>query len=434
MDQVILPMGLTAVALVVARFGFMTISTTRQLVNQREIDRLSLELMQRRIDSVSSQRTLNNVSWNGYRKFVVDRRVEEADGVCSFYLTPHDGKPLPPFRPGQYLTFRLAIPGREKPIIRCYSHSAGPRTDYYRITVKRVMSPSDSPAVPPGLVSNYFHEQVFAGDILDVQASRGGFFLDEESERPAVLIAGGVGITPMLSMIHSTIDSESGRELILFYGVRCGADHALRDELQKIAEQHANIRLVVCYSQPTRDDEKQEGDIYHHSGHITAELLRSYLQSTNYEFYVCGPAGMMQSITGQLKQWGAAQKDIKTEAFGPAAVMSTKTAPAQSQARLSIAKTSAKPEAPKAAPSCHITFSRSDAKLGWTSEAGSILDFAESHRIPVESGCRAGNCGSCVVAIKSGQVTYLAEHGAELEDGTCLTCVAVPNGDVVLDA
>jgi ferredoxin-NADP reductase/ferredoxin len=434
-DSLVLPVGLTAILLVVVRFGLFTLSGVWQLGNQRRTDGLSLRLLEGRIESAAKQRALNTVAWNGYRKFVIDRRVEEADGVCSFYLVPHDGKPLPLFRPGQYLTFSLNVPGREKPIIRCYSHSAGPRTDYYRITVKRVHSPSATPAAPPGLVSNYFHEQLSAGDIIDVQASRGSFFLAEEAERPAVLIAGGVGITPLLSMIESVVDRRSSRELMLFYGVREGSEHAFRDDLAGVAEEHANIRLIVAYSQPTAMDESVEGRAYQHDGRITAELLRSYLQSTNYEFYICGPADMMDSLTTQLTQWGVAKKDVKTEAFGPAAV---KTSPAAQQTQRASNKRAdkgdVKSSAKAAAPACRVTFARTDVSHPWTADCGSLLDLAANHRVSIESGCRAGSCGTCVVAIKSGKVSYLTEHDAELEDGTCLACIAIPDGDVVLDA
>lgn len=420
-DVLILPIGIVVVSLVAVRLGVLGVASFRQLGYQRQHDQLALDLLRERISETQKRRAENTLAWNGYRKFVIEQRVEEASGICSFCLKPHDGKPLPNYKPGQYLTFRLNIPGREKPVVRCYSLSDRPRADQYRVTIKRVAAPPDSPAAPPGLVSNYFHEQLKEGDILDVQAPRGQFFLDTEQERPCVLIAGGVGVTPLLSMSKTIAEARSGREILFFYGVRDGGEHAFREELERTIEQHANIRLVVAYSRPTAEDQKRDGQDYHHTGRVDIELIKSYLQSTNYEFYICGPPAMMEKINEQLKKWGVAKQDIKTEAFGPATVSKTKP------------KAAAGAPAPAAA-STNITFARSGKKCGWAATSENLLDLALANGVQIESGCRAGNCGTCAVAIKSGQVTYLTEHGAELEAGTCLTCIAAPDGDLVLDA
>lgn len=423
MDVLILPLGIAAVGLVVVQLGLLTYSSWQQLRQQKEHQRQSAELMQYRIDAAKRQRDTNSLAWNGYRKFVVQRKVDETSGICSFYLEPHDGKPLPPFKPGQYLTFRLIVPGREKPVIRCYSLSHSPHSNCYRITIKRVPPPSDAPSAPPGLISNYFHEQLGEGEILDVQAPRGHFFLDPEKERPVVLIAGGVGVTPMMSMINSVVESNSGREIMFFYGIRNRAEHAFKADLEKLVQHHANVRQVVCYSQPDQRDEEGEGRDYHHHGWVTVELMRSYLSSTNYEFFICGPPPMMQSLTEQLSKWGVGKKDIFTEAFGPATVSK-----AFSQHPLDAA-------ASKSADGAYqVDFARSGKKCPWDASAENLLEFALANGIQIESGCRAGNCGSCVVAIKEGRVSYLTEHGAQLEEGTCLACISAPDGNVVLDA
>lgn len=422
-EALILSLGIATVSIVAVRLGVLTAASWRRLKQQREHDHLSLELLRERIGEAKKRRDENTLAWNGYRKFVIHEQVEEAEGVCSFYLKPHDGKPLPSFRPGQYLTFRLNIPGREKPVVRCYSLSDRPRPDQYRITVKRVGAPRSAPGAPPGLVSNYFHEQLGEGDILDVQAPRGQFCLDVEQERPCVLIAGGVGVTPLLSMINAIAEARSGREVLFFYGVRNGREHAYRESLEETVENHSNIRMVVAYSRPTAADEQREGQDYHHAGWVDMDLVKSYLQSTNYEFFICGPPAMMETLNGQLQKWGVAKKDIKTEAFGPATV---------SQA---FAKSKPKAGAPApAAIQASVTFSRSGKTCGWGKDETNLLDLALANGVQIESGCRAGNCGTCAVAIKTGRVNYLTEHGAELEEGTCLTCIATPDGDVVLDA
>ncbi len=140
-------------------------------------------------------------AWNGFRTFRVDRKdIEDvAQSVCSFYLVPEDAQPLPAFLPGQFLTFRLDVPtpvGTTEQIIRCYSLSDAPRPDYYRVSIKRVPAPAGS-GFPPGRSSNFFHDHVAVGDILQVRAPAGHFHIDR-SDAPVVLIGGGIGITPML--------------------------------------------------------------------------------------------------------------------------------------------------------------------------------------------------------------------------------------------
>ena len=125
----------------------------------------------------------------------------------------------------------------------------------------------------------------------------------------------------------------------------------------------------------------------------------------------------------KLLKWGVAKQDIKTEAFGPATVSK---AFSKQPALASRQKETAK--------ACKVTFAKSDKTCAWSAKAENLLDLALSNGIQIESGCRAGNCGTCAIAIKSGEVSYLTEHGAELEEGTCLTCIAAPDGDVVLDA
>jgi ferredoxin-NADP reductase len=425
MDDLILPLGVVLVGLVAYQLGIVSLAALRRLTQQNEQARLVSELLRLKIEAAKKRQEQSTLAWNGYRKFVIDRKIEEACDICSFYLVPHDQKSLPHYKPGQYLTFRLNIPGRDKAIVRCYSISDRPRTSDYRVTIKRVRPPRDKPNAPPGLVSSYFHEQLSEGDILDVQAPRGQFFLEPEKERPAVLIAGGVGVTPLLSMARTIAELESGREIMFFYGVRNGTEHAFKDELEELTKNHDNVRLVVAYSQPTRDDEAVEGQAYQHVGRVDIELIKSYLQSTNYEFYICGPAPMMETLNQKLAKWGVAKQDIKMEAFGAATVSKTRGEPSKSPMTSGGAETPA---------TCQVTFARTGKKCGWDEKAGNLLDFASANGIQIESGCRAGNCGTCVIAIKSGKVAYMTEHGAELEDGTCLTCIAAPDGDLVIDA
>lgn len=357
--------------------------------------------------------------WNGLRKFSVARKMAECDDVCAFYLKPHDGRPLPAFKPGQYLTFQLDLPGRDKPLVRCYSLSDCPQQkDYYRVTIKKEKAPPDRPDLPPGASSSFFCDVVKEGDILNAKAPAGHFFLDMSRTSPIVLVAGGVGITPMLSMAHAIVAAGAKREAWFFLGVRNRREHIHKTELEKLAAENECIRLHICYSKPGPDDVK--GRDYQHEGRVSAELFKEVLPSSNFEFYLCGPGAFMKSITDGLEAWGVPEKDVHFEAFGPATVKKKAAEPTPAET-VHLAK-------------INVTFSRSGKTVRWEPSTGNLLDFARAQGVKIDSGCCAGGCGTCVVAMKSGEVTYLKKPDAEPETGSCLTCICRPKNDLVLDA
>ncbi|HEX4120338.1 MAG TPA: FAD-binding oxidoreductase [Verrucomicrobiae bacterium] len=358
------------------------------------------------------------LSWNGCRKFEVVSKTVECENVVSFCLAPHDKRPLPAFKPGQYITFQLTIPGQGKPVIRCYSLSDSHRPNRYRVTIKKVLPAPDVADGKPGLVSSYFCDTVREGDILDVKAPNGHFYMDLQEARPAVLISAGVGVTPMVSMVNAIIDSGLKTEVWFFFGARSREDHIFKEYLQKIAAVHDNLRLHVCYSRPEKSD--VIGRDYHHSGRVTAELLKENLPSSNYDYFLCGPGPFMNSLTEGLTAWGVPEQNIHYEAFGPATVKKAAPPPNAADTAL-LSKLS-------------ITFSRLGKTFHWNPASGNLLDFAESKGAKIEAGCRAGNCGTCVVALKSGSVDYITPTGASTELNTCLACICRPKTDLVLDA
>ncbi len=363
--------------------------------------------------------------WNGTRKFLVSKKVIEAKDQCSFYFTPHDGRVLPPFEPGQFLTFRLDIPGQKKQTIRCYSLSDSPNTDYYRCTIKRVPPPRDS-EFEPGLSSNYFHDFVEEGKIVDVRAPGGHFYLDTKRQTPVVLIGGGIGLTPVLSMVNYIIDTGSKRETWFFYGLTNGIDHAMKEHLEKIDSEHDNIKICIVYSRP-REGEDIEGRDFKYHGRVGADLFKKVLPSNNYDYYFCGPPPMMNSLFEGLREWGVPEEKIHYEAFGPATVSKKKDADkAADKAPAAASEASA--------TNIEVTFSQTGKTFPWSSDSGSLLEFAEENDISMDSGCRAGNCGTCVTAVKSGDVEYLSEPGDTPDSGTCLTCISVPKNSITLDA
>lgn len=389
----------------------------------RQYQRLALEELKTRVDTTLAafhvERDRSELAWDGYRKFVVADKVKEVENIHSFYLKPHDGKPLPPFRPGQYLTFGLRIPDEPQPVVRCYSLSDSTvHLDHYRVTIKKIVPPRDMPEARPGLSSSYFNDDLKPGDILDVRAPNGHFFLRPEQDMPAVLIGGGIGITPVLSMLNTLCDSGYKGEIWFFLGVFNSKEHVMRDYLAEVAETYPNVRLQVFYSEPLPEDEL--GRDYDHKGYVSVEQFKQILPSNNYTFFICGPPAMMESLTGQLVEWGVPRSKVNFEAFGSDTVQKAKKATA--------------PEGETTSEAFDVTFTRSQKTLSWKPDSETLLDFAEANGVVIDCACRSGGCGTCVTAVVSGEVDYLVEPGHIPDEGSCLTCISRPASNLSLDA
>ncbi len=409
--------GVVLFLLVTVNLALLLLTTLRRAMALGEQRRLDGEWFSERLALARLQlkRQENAGSWNGNRKFEISRIVKESVDASSFYLVPHDKKPLPSFLPGQFLTFEIDVPGQRKRVVRCYSLSDRPRPDYYRVTIKRVPAPTAVPAAKPGLVSNHFHTAFKVGDILDVKAPGGGFFLDTSRLTPVVLLAGGVGITPIMSMVNEIMAVTPQREIWLFLGVRNGSEHLMKEPLEQLARTNDRLRLHVSYSQPAATD--AQGRDYHHAGRLDISLLREKLPANNFDYFMCGPGPMMADLNEGLLAWGVPEESIHLEAFGPASV-----------------KRTAPPTGEPASPQLKVSFSRTKKDAAWDGQAESLLDLALAEGVPIAYGCRAGNCGTCKTAIKSGKAKHRKKPGCEVEAGTCLTCIALPESDLSLDA
>jgi ferredoxin-NADP reductase len=373
--------------------------------------------------STESEAVSSAAAWKGYRPFkLVRRQIEDPAGsICSFYLQPEDGLPLPTYKPGQFLTFRLDIPradGTHEEVIRCYSLSDAPHPDHYRVSIKRVFPPPGSD-FPPGRSSNFFHEHVAVGTTLQVRAPSGHFYIDR-SDAPVVLIAGGIGITPMLAMANWSLTEQPGREIWLYYGVRNSAEAAMSGHLRALAEMHANFHLRMCFSDPQATDQLDAE--FHHRGRVGVPLFRTELPLKPYHYYICGPTPMLETMVPALEEWGVPDSRIHFEAFGPASI------------KRRVSPNPGKAPIEESASNIVITFAKSGKQLPWSPTADSLLDFAEGNGISVDSGCRAGGCGSCQTVIQSGEVIYRQTPDYDPEPGSCLLCTCVPKTNVTLEA
>lgn len=236
--------------------------------------------------------------WRGPRAFRVVRKERESEVITSFYFEPVDGGQLLAFQPGQYITVLLDIDGQ--PLRRNYSLSDAPDKPYYRISVKRE---------PGGVASNYLHDHVDVGSVVELLPPAGEFVLND-AERPLVLLTGGVGITPALAMLNSI--AHSGRPVEFIHAALHGGTHAFRDHVDRLAAQHPNVRPFYIYDQARADDAP------HARGFISAELLRQRLPADlDVDLYFLGPKPFMRSAYAIANELGIPADRVKYEFFGP---------------------------------------------------------------------------------------------------------------------
>ncbi|MDQ1077895.1 NO-inducible flavohemoprotein [Pseudoroseomonas cervicalis] len=245
--------------------------------------------------------------WNGWRDFRVVEKRAESEVITSFLLAPADGGAVLRHRPGQYLTFWLEIPG-QAPLKRNYSISSAPGDATYRISVKRE---------PQGLASNWLHDAVQPGAILRTAAPAGDFVLPEQCERPVVLLSGGVGQTPFLSMLHALAARAEGPAAQFVHGTLSGATHALGQEVRGLAAASGGrIRASVFYEGPRPQD--RPGEDFDIAGRISAEWLAANTPLAGADYYLCGPRPFLRDLTAALTRLGVPAGQIHYEFFGPA--------------------------------------------------------------------------------------------------------------------
>ena len=350
-----------------------------------------------------------------YRKLAVESIVSECESAKSFRLVPADADPLYPHLPGQHLPLRLKIPGQLRAVFRCYTIS-NYENEHYRLTIKRELPLTEKPAADSS--SRYFHDVVQPGDILEAKPPAGNFWLDLQESQPAVMLAGGIGVTPMMSMLEALDRVGFKRDVYFFFGLRHAADHVFRTRLRQLAERWANLRMHVfyeqCHTQGSSDHD------YQHIGRIDISVLREHLPILDLDYYLCGPSAMMKSLSEALRASGVAPERISTESFGPSSLsLQTLTMPEQ--------------DLQFDSSNINVTFARSGISVPWTSELHSLLQLAQINGVEISSGCQYGDCGTCMVRLLEGQVEYPHATGARPDPSCCLPCSCRPVTSIVLD-
>lgn len=343
-----------------------------------------------------------------WRPLRVSRIERESQSIRSIYLEPADGAGLPLFQAGQHLPVRFTLDGQVH--IRTYSLSSAPSDEFFRISVKR-----------DGLVSSHLHEGIRVGDLIEARAPQGHFTVAANEQRPLVLLAAGVGITPLLSMLREMVyqgrRTRRTRPSWLFQSSRSLADQPFRAELDRLLDgTDGAVRVVRLLSQPER--QALEGEDFDLTGRIDLALLKTILLVEDYDqldFVLCGPSSFTQGLYDDLRGLDIRDQRIHAETFGP-----------------STLRRQPDPEAvvieqpPAATTPVAVMFQRSAINARWQPDSGSLLELAESRELRPEFSCRGGSCGTCKTRLISGQVNY-PQPPAELPGaGEVLICCAVP--------
>jgi ferredoxin-NADP reductase len=324
--------------------------------------------------------------------------------------------------PGQHLMFKLHIPGLEIPVFRYYSFSDSFNPRYYRVSIKKALPPGKNLTLPEGLASAYINDHIKEGDILEAKGPSGEFYLNPEDCKPVVLIAGGIGITPLLSMIKSIALLNPAKMVYLFYGVSERGGHSFQAELQKIAEDYDNLRITTFYSNIKSGDIK--GLHYDYEGYMDIETILKITNEVDLDYYICGPAVMMNYITEELKKIGVTNDNINIESFN-------------SQSDQDLEEEVYEPlpggEQLLIDTEFSIEFLQSGKKIQWDKRYRSILEFAEGNDIEINSGCLFGDCGTCLTEIKEGTVHYMHKTMISADKGKCLPCSCIPTSNLTLN-
>lgn len=249
-------------------------------------------------------------SWSGWRLFRITGKEMESAEICSFYLSPADGGNVPFHQPGQYISIKMLLPDLNMHQIRQYSISSAPSQTYYRISVKRERSIS-----PPvqGMISNHLHDGIETGSFVEVSAPAGNFVLPEQLDAPLVFISGGVGATPLMSMLEHLIQQNTVLPITWVHGCRNEQAHAFRNRINSFASKYEQLKAYTFYDQCTEKNKAEQVL----QGVADLQLIRNWEHAANARYFICGPTPFIEKQFRDLKQMGIAPGNILFEEFGP---------------------------------------------------------------------------------------------------------------------
>ena len=352
-------------------------------------------------------------AWTGFRPLRVADKRRESTNVTSLMLEPSDGHPLTAAMPGQFIVLRLK-PAPEAPVLlRSYSLCSEPSEERWRLGIKQE---------PNGAAGAYVETRLKVGDVIDASAPRGAFTL-RQGDRPVILLSAGIGLTPVLAMLQALAAGRSRREVWWIHGARNRAEHAFAAEVQGLLKLLPGGHSYICYSAPGPAD--RPAIDFDAAGRVDVHVLQELGVSREADFYLCGPAAFMSSLTADLTSWGVSAERLHSENFGSGPAMTPGVAAAPARA----------PHLPDRPPGAGpmVSFARSNLAVRWDSAFQSLLELAEACDVPVRWACRTGVCHNCESGLIAGAVDYLPNPLEPPGDGNLLICCSRPRADVVLD-
>lgn len=376
----------------------------------------------------------SNDQWweKGELTLTCQKVIQETTDVKTFVFSSDAGK-LFSYQPGQFVTLNLEIKGQ--PVKRSYSISSTPTRPYtLEITVKRVPAPEDDSSLPPGLVSNWLHDEMQPGQKISINGPFGKFTCYEQNQEKLLFVSAGSGITPMMSMSRWLLDQGSHTDIIFFHSARSPEDIIFKEELELLCAHHPNFHLAISLTR------SQLGKPWMgYLGRLSDAMLKVVAPDFQERVvYLCGPDGFMKKVKSTFQELGFPMENFHEESFGapkrkkqPVADKEKKeTNPSSPDSPKSLS-----PPAPKATESAQpmIVFQKSQEELPGEAEK-SILEQALESGIEIDYSCGSGACGTCQVKCLSGQYRYLQDPSYEPESGHLLTCIATAIGRLELDA
>jgi ferredoxin-NADP reductase/MOSC domain-containing protein YiiM len=351
-------------------------------------------------------------AWRGFRPLRVSRKAHESGNVISLLLEPTDGQRIAAALPGQFVVLRLG-PASAPALMRSYSLSGEPGAMHYRVSIKREAR---------GAAGAYVDEELKVGDIVQASAARGSFTL-RPGDTPVVLLSAGIGVTPVLAMLHALAAEASTREIWWLYGTRNGREHPFAKETRGLLEALTHRHSLICYSSP--DPEDRPNVDFDAPGRLNMKVLQQLDLPHDGDFYICGPSTFMSDLTVGLAALGVARDRIHTETFGvgPSSTPGIAAAPRRP------------PHLPAgpAGPGPLVSFARTGLNVRWGPAFHSLLELAEACDVPVRWSCRTGVCHTCETGLVAGKIGYRPDPVDAPADGNVLICCSQPEGDVVID-
>jgi ferredoxin-NADP reductase/MOSC domain-containing protein YiiM len=352
-------------------------------------------------------------AWVGFRPLRVTGKTRESNAVTSLQLEPVDGRPLSAGLPGQFAVLRLRTAPDAAPLLRSYSLSGEPSDARYRISVKRNAG---------GVAGAYVADEVRPGDLIEMTAPRGSFTL-RAGDGPVALLSAGIGVTPVLAMLHALAAAKSPRQVWWLYGARDRNEHPFAEEVQTALKVLPGAHSHIRYSAPGPGDRR--GVDFDAPGRLGAPVLAELGVPRDADFYLCGPAAFMADLPSGLARCGVPSNRIHIEMFGPGASLTPGiAAPLQKPPHLPTGPAGSGPL---------VSFARSGLDVRWDPAFRSLLELAEACDVPVRWACRTGVCHNCETALMAGTVSYQIDPVDPPAAGNVLICCSQPEVDMVID-